>query len=113
MNENETRIIECGDCGADVEFTLQHGYNGPDISCNKCGATLSDHAAAVADAKSRLTVEEATPIALRYTYGQLMDMARSIYDNPASATPEQLDALAAFRLLRASGLPCHAPDRTN
>lgn len=106
----ETRIVECHACGADVTFATQYGYDGPDIHCD-CGEAITNHAKAVADAKARLTAEEAIPIAAKYTYDQIMDVARKLYDDPASATSDELDALAAFRLLRYLDMPCCADEK--
>ena len=109
---SKTRRVECHACGGDVQFPLQHSFDGPDIKCGHCGALISSRADACRIAADRLTLEDAAAIAGRYTYDQVVALARRLYDDPSSATSEEMDALCAFNLLRQAGLPAHAPKQT-
>ena len=109
MND-QLRRIECHGCGAEVQLTLERGYEGPDVHCKACGILISSHSDAIQIAGARMTLEEAIPIAMRYTFAEILEIARRSYDSGV-ATPEEMDAMCAFNVLRAAGLPCHAPDR--
>jgi hypothetical protein len=107
----ETRVVECLACEADVRIPLQHGYGGLDVRCGQCGAQITNHALALEMARERMSIEEALPIALKHTYEEIMGIARKVYDEPASITSEERDIMSAFRLLREAGLPSHAPSK--
>lgn len=113
-DQTETRRVECHGCGADVVFTLQFGFAGSDIQCSQCGGAVTDHSEAIRVAldhvKSRgIAPAQCAELVSKYTYEQMMDMARKGYDDPDGIAPDEFDALCAFNLLRAAGLPCHAP----
>ena len=105
---DQTRIIECA-CGADVSVPIQYGFEKqPRWRCGKCGYG-PNHEEAVSYANGRLTVEEASAIALKYTFDQIMEIARRGYAG-GSLTSEEMDAVAASVLLRSLGLPSHAQE---
>ena len=105
------RRIECPECGAEVQFELQSGFDGPDLVC-ACGEQLTDNAVAKTAALDRgLSVECAAQIALQFTYEQHMDMARKAL--AGNATSDEIDAITAFCLLRDLGLPSHASPKAN
>lgn len=106
-----TKRMECGECGHDVCFTAQHGFDGPDLFCDACGHKLTDHAYTKQDALSRFPrAEDASGIALKYTFDEIMDIARRCYDAD-SRTEGERNIIAAFNRLVMEGLPCCAPPR--
>lgn len=116
MTAQELRRIECHACDGEVTFPLEYGFAGPDLHCPNCGVLVSSHADGLAAAKKlggHFTIAEATAIAMRRTYDEMTDLARRLYADPQSATSDEMDALSAIALLRAAGLPCHAPKRSN
>ena len=107
----ETRVIECA-CGADVRVPVRYGFDDqPKWRCQKCGCG-PNHEEAVSYADGRLTVDEASAIAVKYTFDQIMEIARRGYAG-GSLTSEEMDAVAAFVLLRSSGLPSHAENHSH
>jgi hypothetical protein len=94
-----TRRIDCHTCDGEVRLPLVYGFDGADVACPHCGAQITDHALALRFARDRLTLAQAKEIAARYSYDEHIEAARRCYDADA-ASPEDLDVVAAFILLR-------------
>ncbi len=103
-------VIECSACGKRTLPEARYGFTEPDLHC-ECGYRLTNDARVVQMAGDRLDLEEASPIAARHTYKEIMAIAHRGHQDPGCLSPTEMDALAAFVLLRNAGLPSHADEK--
>ena len=99
-----TRTVECWGCQETVTLVLESRWT-PDRkdACPACGTVIADHAKAAELAADRMTHEEAVAIMQRHSWDDVMAYARIIAtDDPATLTPEQVDAVYAFCRLRST-----------
>lgn len=95
----EFRRVDCYDCGAEVHLRLQHGYDGPDVKCEACGAQITNDAIAKKLAAERFPrLADAVAMLSPFTFEQVMDIARRIYDG--GAAPGDMDVVLALTRTR-------------